>query len=76
MNDVNFSHSKGFSSRYNAVVPGCQVRHSMCSARGWGGGGDKVSMLAHTHPHKPLKKNKVTICNRQADSLLHVWPDV
>ena len=39
-------------------------------------GGDKVSMLTHTYPHKPLRKNKVTICNHQADSPLYVWPDV
>ena len=41
-----------------------------------GGGGDKVNMLAHTYPHKPLRKIKVTICNYQADSPLYVWPDV
>ena len=39
-------------------------------------GTDKVSILAHTYPHKPLKKIKMTICNHQADSPLHVWPDV
>ena len=39
-------------------------------------GGDKVSMLTYTYPHKPLRKIKVTICNRQADSPLYVWPDV
>ena len=38
--------------------------------------GDKVSMLTHTYPHKPLRKNKVTICNHQADSPLNLWPDV
>ena len=40
--------------------------------------GDKVSMLTHTYPHKPLKKIEVTICSRQADSPLYVyvWPDV
>ena len=39
-------------------------------------GGDKVSMLTHTYPYKPLRKIKVTICNRQTDSPLYVWPDV
>ena len=39
-------------------------------------GGDKVSMLIHTYPHKPLQKVKVTICNHQADSPLYVWPNV
>ena len=39
-------------------------------------GGDKVSMLTHTYPHKPPRKITVTICNHQADSPLHVWPDV
>ena len=39
-------------------------------------GNDKVSMLTHTHLHKPLRKIKVTICNRQADNPLYVWPDV
>ena len=39
-------------------------------------GGDKVSMLTHTYPHKPLMKIKVTICNHQAGSPLYVWPDV
>ena len=29
-------------------------------------GGDKVSMLTYTYPHKPRKKSKVTICNHQA----------
>ena len=38
--------------------------------------GDKVSMLTHTYPHKPLKKIEVTICNHQADSPLYVWPNV
>ena len=39
-------------------------------------GGDKGSMLTHIYPHKPPKKNKVIICNHQADSPLYVWPDV
>ena len=26
-------------------------------------GGDKVGMLTHTHPHKPLRKIEVTIWN-------------
>ena len=39
-------------------------------------GGDKVSMLTHTYPHKPRRKTEVTICNHQADSPLCVWPDV
>ena len=39
-------------------------------------GGDKVSMLTHTYPHKPLGNIEVTICNHQADSPLYVWPDV
>ena len=39
-------------------------------------GADKVSMLTHTYPHKPLRKIKVTIFNHQADSPLYVWPDV
>ena len=38
--------------------------------------GDKVSMLTHTYPHKPLRKIKVTTYNHQADSRLYVWPDV
>ena len=38
--------------------------------------GDKVSMLTHTYPHKPLRKIKVTICNHQADDPLYVWPNV
>ena len=37
---------------------------------------DKVSMLTHIYPHKPLRKIEVTICNHQADSPLYVWPDV
>ena len=37
---------------------------------------DEVNMLAHIYPHKPLTKNKVTICNHQADRPLYVWPDV
>ena len=36
----------------------------------------KVSMLTHTHPHKPLRKIKVATCNHQADSSLFVWPGV
>ena len=39
-------------------------------------GGDKVSMLTHTYPHKPIRKIKVTVCNHQADSPLYVLPDV
>ena len=31
--------------------------------------GDKVSILTHTYPHKPLIKiNQVTICDHQDDS--------
>ena len=33
-------------------------------------GGDKVSMLTHTYPHKPLRKIEVTIRNHQVDSPL------
>ena len=29
--------------------------------------GDKVNMLAHTYPHKPLRKIKVAIRNHQVD---------
>ena len=39
-------------------------------------GGDKVSMLTHICPHKPLRKIEVIIRNHQADSPLCVWPDV
>ena len=39
-------------------------------------GGDKVSTLAHTYPHKPLRKIKVIICNHQAGSPLYVWSGV
>ena len=37
-----------------------------------------VYLYAHINhnPHKPPSKNKVTICNHQADSSLYVWPDV
>ena len=38
--------------------------------------GDKVSVLPHTYPHKPVTNIEVTICNHQADSPLYVWPDV
>ena len=38
--------------------------------------GDKLSMLTHIYPHKPLRKIEVTICNHQADSPLYVWPNV
>ena len=39
-------------------------------------GNNKVSMLTHTYPHKPLRKIKVVICNHQADNPLYMWPDV
>ena len=38
--------------------------------------GDKVSMLTHTCPHKPLRKIKMATCNYQADSPICLWPDV
>ena len=38
--------------------------------------GDKVSILSHTYPHKPLRKIELTICNHQAHSPLYVWPNV
>ena len=38
--------------------------------------GDKVSMLTHTYPHKPLRKIKAAECTHQADSPLNVWPDI
>ena len=38
--------------------------------------GEKVSMLIHTYPLKPLRKNEVAIRNHQADSQIYVWPDV
>ena len=34
--------------------------------------GDKVSMLTHAYPHKPMRKIKVTIYNHQADSQVYV----
>ena len=36
--------------------------------------GDKVSMLTHTYPHKPLRKIKVAICIHQVDTPLNVCP--
>ena len=38
--------------------------------------GDKVSMLTHIYPYKPLRKIEVTICNHQADSPFYVWANV
>ena len=38
--------------------------------------GDKVSMLSHIYPHKPLRKIELTVCNHQADSPLYVWLNV
>ena len=38
--------------------------------------GNKVSLLTHTYPHKPLRKIKVTMRNHQVDSPFYVWPDV
>ena len=37
--------------------------------------GDKMSTITHTYLHKPLRKNKVTICNHHFDSPLQFWPD-
>ena len=37
-------------------------------------GGDKVSMLTNTYPHKTLRKTEVTLCNHQAES--HVMCDL
>ena len=37
---------------------------------------DKVSMLTHIYPQKPLRKIKVATCNRQVDSPFYLWPDV
>ena len=37
--------------------------------------GDKVSMLTHTYPHKPMSKIKVVICNHQADCPFYLQPD-
>ena len=37
--------------------------HSYLSLRG-----DKVSMLTHIYPHKPLRYTEMTVCNHQADS--------
>ena len=39
----------------------------------WPLGGDKVSMLTHTCPHKPQRKIEVIISNHHADSPLCVW---
>ena len=39
-------------------------------------GGDKVSILTHTHSHKCLKKIEVAIYNHQADSPFYLWPIV
>ena len=31
----------------------------------------------HTqYPHKPVRKFEVTICNRDLDSPLYMWPEV
>ena len=35
-------------------------------------GGDKVNMLIHIYPPKPMRKTKVTICSHQADNPLCV----
>ena len=37
---------------------------------------DKVSMLTHTDPHKPLVKIKLTTCHHQDDNPLYVFLDV
>ena len=38
--------------------------------------GDKVNILSHIYPHKPLREIEVIICNQQADSPLYVWPNI
>ena len=38
--------------------------------------GDKVSVLTHIYPHKPLRKIRMILYSHQADRLLYVWPDV
>ena len=48
----------------------CKLLHDTCQT--WQLG-DKVSMLNHTYPHKPVGKIKVSICNHQADTPLYVW---
>ena len=35
-----------------------------------------VIMFIHAYPHKPLRKIKVAICNRPADSPFYLWPNV
>ena len=37
---------------------------------------NKVNMLTHTYPHKPLRKIEVAIYYHQVDSSLYVCPDV
>ena len=32
---------------------------------------DKVGILTHAYPHKPLRKTEVSICNHQVDSPLY-----
>ena len=50
--------------------------HQPCNPSLYTLGDDKMSMLTHTYPHKPLRNIKMTICNHQTDSPLHVWPHV
>ena len=38
--------------------------------------GDKVSMLSHMYPHKPLRKIELIIRKHHAGSPLYVWPIV
>ena len=38
--------------------------------------GEKLNMLAHTYPHKPLRRINVATWNHQAYSPLCVWPGV
>ena len=36
---------------------------------------DKVILLAHTYPHKTLRKIEVTVCNHKICSSFNLWSD-
>ena len=70
---ILFSRTPHSAPRVSKIILYSRTPQSSPTLRG-----DKVStcILTYTHPHKPMRKIKVTICNHQTDIPLDVWPDV
>ena len=63
------SHTMTSTGRKPVTIHIAAYQGACCAMHCATGDDNKVTMLTHTYPNKPLRKIKVTICNHQADNL-------